>query len=168
MKLYIKQKVFSWGDKFTVKDENEQDKYTVEGEVFSLGKKLHVKDLNGNEVAFIHQKLLSFMPRYFVFKGEEQVAEIVQKFKFFKPSYVVNGPQWQVEGNFNAHLYRVFQDDNPIVNIEKIWFSWGDSYVLDIDDTADEVLALAVVLAIDAATQQAQSNNNSSGINIKI
>jgi len=168
MKLYIKQKVFSWGDKFTVKDENEQDKYTVEGEVFSLGKKLHVKDLNGNEVAFIHQKLLSFMPRYFVFKGEEQVAEIVQKFKFFKPSYVVNGPQWQVEGNFNAHLYRVFQDDNPIVNIEKIWFTWGDSYVLDIDESADEVLALAVVLAIDAATQQAQNNNNSSGINIKI
>lgn len=169
MKLYIKQKVFSWGDKFTVKDENELDKYTVEGEVFSLGKKLHVKDMNGNEVAFIHQKLLSFMPRYFVFKGEQQVAEIVQKFKFFKPAYVVNGPEWNVEGNFNAHLYRVFQGDNPIVNIEKIWFTWGDSYVLDIDDTADEILALAVVLAIDAATQQAQSNStHNTGINIKI
>ncbi len=27
MKLYIKQKVFSWGDKFTVKDEAGRDRY---------------------------------------------------------------------------------------------------------------------------------------------
>ena len=33
MKLYIKEKVFSWGDKFTVKDELGNDKYVVEGEV---------------------------------------------------------------------------------------------------------------------------------------
>jgi len=167
MKLYIKQQVFSWGDKFFVKDENEQDKYFVQGEVFSLGKKLHINDINGNEVAFIHQKLMSLMPRYFVFKGGEQAAEIVQKFKLFKPAYVVNGPDWKVEGNFNAHLYRVFHGEDPVINIEKVWFSWGDSYVLDIDESTDEVLALAVVLAIDAATQQ-QNANHSSGINIKI
>ncbi len=166
MKLYIKQQVFSWGDKFFIKDESEQDKYYVEGEVFSLGKKLHIKDMNGNEVAFIHQKVLSLMPRFFVFKNEEQVAEIVQKFKLFKPAYVVNGPDWKVEGNFNAHLYRVFKDDNPVIGIEKIWFTWGDSYVLDIDESVDEILALAVVLAIDAAVQQAQSANSHSSIRI--
>lgn len=44
MKLYIKQKVFSWGDKFTVKDVNGEDRYFVEGEIFSWGKKLHVYD----------------------------------------------------------------------------------------------------------------------------
>jgi uncharacterized protein YxjI len=38
MKLYIKQKVFSWGDKFTVKDATGNDRYFVEGEVFSFGK----------------------------------------------------------------------------------------------------------------------------------
>ena len=36
MKLYIKQKVFSWGDKFTVIDAFGYDKYIVEGEVFLL------------------------------------------------------------------------------------------------------------------------------------
>ena len=29
MKLYIKQKVFSWGDKFTVKDQDGRDKLAV-------------------------------------------------------------------------------------------------------------------------------------------
>jgi uncharacterized protein YxjI len=46
MKLYIKQKVFSWADRFTVKDENGADRYFVEGEMFSWGKKLHVYDMD--------------------------------------------------------------------------------------------------------------------------
>ena len=75
MKLYIKQKVFTWGDKFTVKDINGNDRYYVEGEVFSWGKKLHVYDMNGNEAAFIQQKVFSFLPRYFVYVGDEQVAD---------------------------------------------------------------------------------------------
>lgn len=62
MKLYIKQKVFTWGDKFTVKDINGNDRYYVEGEVFSWGKKLHVYDMNGNEAAFIQQRCLAFCP----------------------------------------------------------------------------------------------------------
>lgn len=39
MKLYIKQKVFTIKDKFTVKDEAGNDKYFVEGKLLSLGKK---------------------------------------------------------------------------------------------------------------------------------
>jgi len=151
MKLYIKQKVFSWKDKFTVKNEEEIDQYAVEGEFFSIGKKLHITDHSGNEVAVIHQKVLSLMPRYFVYQGNQEVAEIVKKFTFIKQAYVVNGPNWKVEGNFSAHNYRVFDEDKPIINIEKGWFTWGDSYILDIDPSVNEILALAVVLAIDAA-----------------
>ena len=44
MKLYIKQKVFSWVDRFTVFDETGADKYHGEGEFFSWGKKLYVTD----------------------------------------------------------------------------------------------------------------------------
>lgn len=56
MNLCMKQKVFSWGDRFTVWDENGNDRYYVRGEVFSLGKKLHLTDTAGAEVAFIQQK----------------------------------------------------------------------------------------------------------------
>ena len=39
MKLYLKQKVFSIGDKFFIYDENGEEKYRVEGEFFPLAKK---------------------------------------------------------------------------------------------------------------------------------
>jgi hypothetical protein len=32
--------------------------------------------------------------------------------------------------------------------------TWGDSYELDIADTADEIIALAVVLTIDCVVEQ--------------
>lgn len=154
MKLYIKQKVFSFKDKFTVKDEYGQDKYVVEGELFSFGKKLHVYDMAGNEVAFIQQKILSFLPRYFVFVGNRQIAEIVKKLSLFTPKYEVAGLNWQVEGDFFAHDYEVTDNGTPVVMIHKEWMTWGDCYVLDIASHADEIAALATVLAIDCVISQ--------------
>ncbi len=159
MKLYIKQKVFSWGDKFTVKDAAGEDRYFVEGEVFSLGKKLHVYNRNGQEVAFIQQKLLTWMPRYSVVMGGSEVAQVVQKFTFFRPRYTIEGLGWEVDGDFFAHDYQVHQAGRTIAAISKEWMTWGDSYELDIADSANEVMALAVVLTIDAVIESAQNNN---------
>lgn len=152
MNLYIKQKVFSWADKFTVKDENERDKYSVEGELFSFGKKLHVYNDTGTEIAFIEQKVFSFLPRYFVFVDGQQIAEIKKEFTFLYPKYSIEGLGWEINGSFMAHDYEIVQDGRTIAAIHKAWMSWGDCYELNIDDAADEVIALAVVLAIDSVT----------------
>ena len=149
MKLYIRQKVFSWGDKFTVMNDHGEDRYYVEGEIFSWGKKLHVYDLNGNEAAFIQQKVFSFLPRYFVYVDGEQVAEIVKEFTFLFPRYSIEGLGWDIEGRFMAHDYEITQGGRPIVTIHKEWMTWGDCYELDIADPNDEIVALAVVLTID-------------------
>jgi uncharacterized protein YxjI len=155
--------VFSFKDKFTVKDEYGQDKYMVEGEIFSLGKKLHIYDMAGNEVAFIQQKVLSFLPRYFVFVGDKQIAEIVRKFTLITPKYEVLGLNWQVAGDFMAHDYEVTDNGRPVVLIHKEWMTWGDCYELDIAPYADEIAALATVLAIDCATESKGSVSVSIG-----
>ncbi len=153
MKLYIKEKVFSWGDRFTVWDANGQETYFVEGEVFSWGKKLHVYDRAGMEVAFIKQEVFSFLPRYYVFCGSEQVAEIRKEFTFLFPKYRIDGLDWDIEGSFMAHDYTIHQHGQEIVRISKEWMTWGDSYELDIANGADEIVALAVVLTIDCVME---------------
>jgi len=162
MKLYIKQKVFSWGDKFTVKDASGEDRYYVEGEVFSWGKKLHVYDMRGNEAAFIQQKLFTLLPRFFVFVDGEKVAEIVREFTFFFPKYRIEGLGWDINGRFMEHDYEITQDGRGIVTIRKEWLAWGDTYELDIADPKDEIVALAVVLTIDAVTQ------SNSGVSVSV
>ena len=161
MKLYMKQKVFSWADTFTVKDPMGEDKYFIKGEAFSWGKKLHVYDRSGREVAFVRQKLWTFMPRYMVSVNGTDVAEIVKEFTFLRPRYSIIGPGWEVDGSFWEHDYEVTENGRPIVSIRKEWMTWGDTYELDIADTGNEVMALAVVLAIDCVLDAQQNANNS-------
>ncbi len=153
MRLYIKEKVFSWGDRFTVKDEYGTDKYFVEGEVFSWGKKLHVYNSVGVEVAFIKQEVWSFLPRFYVFCNGQQVAEIKKEFSFLFPRYSVAGLGWEIEGRFMAHDYEIKQNGRTIVDISKEWMTWGDSYELNIMNPEDEIVALAVVLTIDCVME---------------
>ena len=162
MKLYIKEKVFTWGDQFTVKDERGNDKYVVEGEVFSWGKKLHVYDMTGREVAAIRQEVWSFLPRYYVFCGDRQVAEIKKEFTFFFPKYRIDGLGWEIDGSFMAHEYEITQSGRTIVSIRKEWMTWGDSYELNITNPSDEIVALAVVLTIDGVMEAAATAASSS------
>lgn len=154
MKLYIKQKVFSWGDKFRIYDENGNDKYYAEGEVFTLGKKLHLCDQNGSELAFIHQKVWSFLPKYFISQNGADVAQVIKKFTVFRQEYTVEGLGWTVKGNFWAHEYEITAEDRTIASVSKQWLTWGDTYEIDIVNYADEVMALCVVLIIDAVISQ--------------
>ena len=157
MKLYIKEKVFSWGDKFTVKDEYGNDKYFVQGEVFSWGKKLHVYDSVDREVAFIKQEVWSILPRFYVFCGDEQIAEIKKEFTFLFPKYSIQGLGWEIEGKLMAHDYEIIKNGKSIVTISKEWMTWGDSYELNIANPEDEIVALAVVLTIDCVMEASSS-----------
>ena len=159
MKLYIKEKVFSWGDKFFVMDEYGQEKYVVEGEVFTLGKKLHVYDMMGREAAFIRQELMTFLPLFTVLVDGQEIAQVKKEFSFLVPRYSIEGLGWEIEGSFWEHDYRIAKAGRPIVTITKEWMTWGDSYELDIRDPGDEILALAVVLTIDCV-REAQQNNH--------
>ena len=157
MKLYIKEKVFSWGEKFFVKDALGNDKYLVEGPAFSFGKKLHIYDMLGRELAFIQQQLFTLMPRFLV-TGSIGTVQVKKEMSLFTPRYTIEGLGWEIQGNFWEHDYQILQNGQPIVTITKEWMTWGDSYELDIAPGADEIMALAVVLTIDCV-QEAQSNN---------
>ncbi len=156
MKLYIKQKVISLIDKFNIYDENGNEAYWVEGEVFSIGKKLDLFDKDNNHKAHIHQKVLSFLPRFFIQMNGEDVAEVVKHFTLFKQKFSVTGYDWQVDGDFLAHEYEIYRNDYTIATISKEWFTLGDAYSIDITDGVDPVSVVSVVLIIDAIL--AQSN----------
>ena len=160
MKLCIQQKVFSFGDKFHIYDEDGSVKYTCEGEVFTLGKKLHVYNVYEEEVAYIEQQLFQFLPTFKVFVGGAEVAEIVKEFSLFFPKYYVKGLEWSVDGELFAHDYSINRDGVKIAELYKEWLTFGDCYCMDINDDYDEVLALAVCLAIDACISASRNNNH--------
>lgn len=159
MNLYMKQCIFSWGDKFSIYDAAGNECYYVEGEVFTFGKKLHLYDLNRRELAFIQQRLLTFLPKYEILRNGTQIAEVVKEFTFFRQEYSVNGLGWKVHGDIFSHDYEITAGGQHIARVSKEWFTLGDAYQIDIADTVDEVTALAVVLVIDACIEAARNNS---------
>jgi len=154
MRLYIKQKIFSWGDKFYIYDEAGNERYYVEGEVLTFGKKLHLYDMQGPELAYIEQQLFTFLPKYVIYRGDQEFAEVVKEFTFFHPEYTVTvagkDSPWTVSGDYFDHDYEVTDGNSVIVSVAKEWFTLGDAYEIDIATGADEITALSVVLVIDA------------------
>lgn len=154
MNLYIQQRILTWGDKYSIYDESGNEKYYVEGEILTFGKKLHLYDLQGRELAYIEQQILTFLPRYIIYRGEEEFAAVVKEFTFFHPEYTVSGPgipaPWTVHGDFFDHDYEVTDGNTLIVSVEKEWFTLGDAYEISFGEGVDEIAALAVVLVIDA------------------
>ncbi len=154
MNLYMKQRIFSWRDRFSIYDENGNDRYYVEGELFSWGKKLHLYDMGGNELAYISQKLFSFLPKYTVYRQGIEVCVVTKEFTFFKHEFSVDGLGWGVFGDFFDHEYEISNGSKVIANVSKQWFTLGDSYRLCVTPDIDEITALCVVLAVDAAIEE--------------
>ena len=149
MKLYIKQKVFSWNDKFIVKDEEDNDAYVVSGEIFSLKRKLHIRDTEDRELANVQQKPLSFMTRYAVALHTGEKLTVHQRMSFLRSKYDVEPIGWRVEGKVNQHEFSIFSGNNTVAVIKKAYFTWGDSYEITIEDPENELAVLSVVLTID-------------------
>ena len=158
----MRERILSWGDDFTIKDEAGREAFYVDGKVFSFGDKLSFKDKDGKEVALIDQKLLSFGPQYEIARGGTTVA-VVKKhlFTLFRARFTVDVPgpdDLEAKGNFLEHEYVFERDGRDIARISKKWLSLSDSYAIDINEGEDDVVILAAAVVIDLVSHPDQPN----------
>lgn len=151
MKLLIKQRVFSWTDTYDVYDESGAVKYFVKAEFFPLGHILHVYDAAEREAGVIRQKLLSLLPVFEIEVDGRTVGRIEKRISLFWPKYDIDYNGWRAEGDFMGWEYDVYSGRGTVAHITKEMFHWGDTYVIDYPDPEDELTALLLVIAIDAA-----------------
>jgi uncharacterized protein YxjI len=153
MRYVMRQKLFCFGDDFTIKNEAGDDVFFVDGKVFSLGKKLSFQDMNGNELAFIQQKILSWGPTYEIYRKGE-LAAVVKKhlFTFFRCAFTVDVPgpdDIEAQGSFLDMEYTFTRGGETVAEVSKRWFAFSDTYGVDIADGEDAVLILASTVVID-------------------
>ncbi|WP_152656095.1 LURP-one-related/scramblase family protein [Oceanobacillus sp. CFH 90083] len=157
--LYIKQKVFSLSEKFTVKDQQEKDAYYVEGSFMRIPKTFSIKNIQGEEVALITKKPISFLPKFFVTVHGQEALTIKKKPSFFKARYTIDATSIEVHGNWWDMNFQVYQQGELAGKVSKEWFTWGDSYKVQALKEEIETSLIALVVAIDCvkADQSAAS-----------
>ena len=158
MKLFIKQRVFTLGEEFTVKNEHGEDVFYVSGSFFRIPKKFEIFDKNHQRVGTIESQLFRLFSHYDV-NTDSDTLTVRQNFSMFRHSISIVNKDWTLQGDFFAHEYRVVAGNRPIMSISKHWFTWGDSYMLDIVNDDDAILCLAIVIIVDNIIQKQRSSS---------
>jgi uncharacterized protein YxjI len=151
----MREKLFSWGDDFTIRDEAGHDVFQVDGKVLSWGKQLSFQDMSGQELLYIKQRLLSWGPTYEITRGGMPVATVTKElFTLFRCVFTVDVPgpdDLEAKGDFIDHEYEFTLHGQTIARVSKAWFSFADSYGVETAPGADDLLILASTVVIDAA-----------------
>ena len=151
MKLLFKQRLFSWLDSYDIYNEYGETAFTVEGKL-AWGHKLEVLDPSGRHLGTVKEEVLTFLPRFALYLGEEYIGQIKKELTFFKPRFTLDCRDWQVSGDWLEWDYQVNNGQgHTVMTASKELFHWTDTYVMDIERDEDALLCLMIVLAIDAA-----------------
>ncbi len=153
MRYRMRQKIFSFGDDYAIKDAAGNVCFYVDGKVFSIGDKLSIQDAAGNEVVHVKQKLLAWGPTYEIY-GSGGLFAVVKKhlFTLFHCSFSIDVPgpdDLEATGDFLDHEYAFTQQGRIVAAVSKAWFSFADTYGVDIAEGENDVLLLASTVVID-------------------
>ena len=150
----IRQKMFSIGDDFWIENHEGQRVFKVDGKVLRLRKTLIFEDLKGKKLCQIQERWLPIRETMAIDGPEGEQMAVVKK-ALIAPLRdrwsvnVKNGPDLDVQGNILDHEYAIKQGWNKIAEVSKKWLSLTDTYGVEIEDGQNDILVLAVAIAID-------------------
>ncbi len=149
MKLYFKQRLFSWLDDYDIFDENGNPVFMVKGRL-SIGHCLEIYDQNEVSIGMIQEKVFTFLPKFEIYKQGVFVGEVRKELTFLKDQFTIDYNEWYVEGDYFDWDYCIYQGNERIATVSKELFRLTDTYVLDVKDASNALDVVLVTLAIDA------------------
>jgi uncharacterized protein YxjI len=150
----IRQKLISIGDDFWIENQEGERVFKVDGKALRLRKTLIFEDMKGNKLAKIQERLLPIKETMVVEDAEGNQLAVIKK-GLIAPlgdHWSVNvrgGPDLDVQGNILDHEYSINERRRKIAEVSKKWLSLTDTYGVEVDDGQNDILILAIAIAID-------------------
>jgi len=122
--------------------------------VLRIRKTLVFEDAKGKKLAQIQERLLAIKDTMVVEDADGKDLAVIKKALIapLRDRWSVNvkgGPDLDVQGNILDHEYAIKQGRDKVAEISKKWFRLTDTYGVEIDDGQNEILILAIAVAID-------------------
>ena len=150
----IKQKLISIGDDFWIENAKGQKVYKVDGKALRIRKTLEFEDMNGKKLAQIKERLLSIKDTMVIEDASGRDIATVKKALIapLRDKWNVNvkgGDDLVVQGNILDLEYSIKQGRKKVAEVSKKWFAIADTYGVEIADGQDDILILAIAIAVD-------------------
>ena len=147
------EKMFSIGDDFWIENEAGDRVYKVDGKALRVRKTLVFENLNGDELLKIKERMVRVRDSMAIERDGDTVATvrkaIVNPLRDRFKAELASGDEYEVKGNVIDHEYELERDGREIASVSKRWFRMRDTYGVEIGQGEDDVLVLAIAVAID-------------------
>lgn len=162
MKYLIKQKVFSFSDTYTIYNEKEQPAFLAKFKILSLSNKFYLSTVQGEIIYETDKKIFSFLPEFYIKKYNQLYGTLKKELTFFKPKFnlVSEYGNYNLEGDFFHYNFNFYKNGNIIADINKKFFSFRDSYGVDISEEEDHAFILTNVIILDFLFHNSTRKNN--------
>jgi uncharacterized protein YxjI len=155
MRYVIKERFFRLGEDSYILDESGQPVLRVDGKILTLRDRLIIRGLDGQEVASVHRRLIALRPTYEINISGREAAQVKKHFFTpFRDKFTIDVPgpdDLEMTGSLLDHDFTIRRGGRVVATISKAWFSFRDTYGVEIADDEDQLLILASVLALDLA-----------------
>ncbi len=150
----MREKMISIGDDFFIENSEGDRVFKVNGKALRVRETLIFEDLRGNELCKLQERRVQIKDSMAIESPQGAKLAMVKKALVspLRDRWVVkigDGPDLEVQGNILDHEYSIEAGRDKLAEVSKRWFRLRDTYGVEIESGQNDVLMLAVTVAID-------------------
>jgi uncharacterized protein YxjI len=150
----MRQKLVAFGDDFWIENESGQRVFKVDGKMLRVRDTLFFEDTQGQTLCKIQEKLVRIKDTKVIEGPNGETLATVKKALItpLRDRWVVkigDGPDLNVQGNVLNHQYTIGEDGTKVAEVSKKWFRLADTYGVQIDPGQNDIVILAITVAVD-------------------
>jgi uncharacterized protein YxjI len=153
MRYAVREKIFSIGGDFWITDDQGNRAFLADGKAMSVHQTVELKDASGAVVAVVRKKLLAMRETMEIERNGAPSATVrkalVSPLHHRSVIDLADGGQLEAVGNILDKEFEINGGGRTLARISRAWFTVRDTYGVDVAPGADDILMLAVAVALD-------------------
>jgi uncharacterized protein YxjI len=150
----MRQRLISIGDDFWIENDRGERVFKVDGKALRVRSTLNFEDAHGNKLLRIQERMLRVRDTMDIEGAHGETVASVKKALLspLRDRWTVkvgSGRDLSVQGNILDHEYAIGDGEDQAAEVSKKWFRVADTYGVEIRPGQNDVLLLAVTVALD-------------------
>ena len=158
----LRRQLFSIGEDFWVQNAQGQNVFKLDGKVLTLTQTFALEDVNGNELVRMKAEMLTLRKTMDITRGGQVLAVVKRAFfnvlsQHFSIDITGDG-ELQAQGDILNHEFQITSGDQVVATVSRQWFVGDFMYGVAIAPGGDDVVMLAIAIAIDEMSESDRHN----------
>ena len=160
----LQRKLFAIGEDFWIENDRGESVFKVDGKALSIRDKFLLEDQSGSELLSVESKLIALQPTMKIERQGRLYATVTKAlFTLIHQHYTIQvegSVAYEAKGDITNHEYEVRNNDVPVAQISRQWFSIRDAYGVAVAPDVDQALMLAAAVCIDEISERDREHHH--------